>query len=371
MANGFGGFLSKLGDALVNAQTEGRFFQQQEEQKRQDQIAGLKGMQSLAQQQQMSQDQLLNRNIQGILSNPNLTPQQKSAELMKLPSKTAFDFAEQLTPEQDLDDRFVSLASQQYQAEGFSPEEAQIKAIEDYRASGRASTTVNVGGEKQLSPAAEVYLKEEAKNFSTYKKGLGDAADKSFQTLLNVDSFKDSLEIFQTGGVAPEFRGEFANVIGFLTGNQDIQDYATAKQTIEKIANDLTLGKSSQLVGQISEKEIDFLKASVAGLGSTPEANLIFLDALKTIAERRIAKQRELQDYELSERFDINDEKAFSKARKFLDDSDDAFFEQARKDLGQRRKQLLGIEEPAPQGGQTPIPETNVSNEDLLKQLGI
>lgn len=151
----------------------------------------------------------------------------------------------------------------------------------------KATPMVQVGaGEK--SEAAESG-KIRAKNFSAVQTA-GSQARKQKRTLNILKSLND--KAFEGRFADAElFAKGVANAIGF-----DVEGLPET-EIFNALANDLMLGKTSQLSGALSDKDIDFLKSTVPQLNQMTEGRRMLINIMSDLADLEIDYARKAAEY--------------------------------------------------------------------------
>ena len=147
---------------------------------------------------------------------------------------------------------------------------------------GGRGTVINVGtGDRRAEEkAVEVIntINEEARAASTQN----DIIELAFRQL---DILKDSaLE----PGVFANMAQSLGNFVISVGGSQKLADEVAASEDFEGLSNKLTLLETQILKGAISNKEIDFVNASVSALNKTDLGDRFALARLRSTGEKKV-----------------------------------------------------------------------------------
>lgn len=126
-------------------------------------------------------------------------------------------------------------------------------------------------------------------------KDATDAIDtaKAAQGTLNNILFAKSLDV-PTGALEPTKAalGAVLYAVGIdpkSVGLQDINNIGKM-QAFQATANNLILNAAGNMKGTLSDKDVAFLKQTVASLGNTPQANRMLLDFAERVARRQVER---------------------------------------------------------------------------------
>lgn len=128
-----------------------------------------------------------------------------------------------------------------------------------------------------------------------YKK-VSEAADDGTKTIGSL-SIARAMDV-STGAFAPA-KTQAANVLqalGIDPARAGLEN-ATNAQAFTGIMNEVILTKAGQMKGQLSDRDIVFLKGSVPNLTNTVEANRFLIDAGIALAERAVERKRFYDDF--------------------------------------------------------------------------
>jgi len=161
------------------------------------------------------------------------------------------------------------------------------------KAAGASNVNVSVTGEKE-------YEKQSAKDFAEMNRKLiegSQSARMKIATLTRLDQLLADPNIY-TGTGAQQILAakKLARAVGADVGD------VSGPEAIQAIGNQFALelrnpAGGAGMPGALSDKDREFLQASVPGLGQTPEGNRKIVDYMKRVAQRSIDVERLRQDY--------------------------------------------------------------------------
>ncbi len=207
-----------------------------------------------------------------------LTPGAMRYDAMNRPTAMA-----PFQPAQPKDTR-TSLMKEAYELYPNDPA-ARQRYIEDARKKAGTTVNVNTAGEKAEAVALGTGTGE------YYWKTVVPDADNASDLVSNLNYAESLIPV--SGFFTPE-RTKFYNALagfGVDIGEPELQRLQRA-QTLEALINIVALGRTSQLKGQISEKELDFIKRSVMGMRNTPEANRMIIKMMRSMASMKIYRRQ-------------------------------------------------------------------------------
>ena len=150
---------------------------------------------------------------------------------------------------------------------------------------------------KRLSkPETTIDMKQETAEGQAFGKALVDdytgvrekaqAAEEELNAVLAARNIP-----VQTGSLEPAKAAAAAVLqsLGVDPSKMNLPDPSNAQAFNAAIGN-VVLGKAGSMKGTISDKDIAFLKQTMAGLGATPQANAMMLDMSEKLARRKIEK---------------------------------------------------------------------------------
>lgn len=217
----------------------------------------------------------------GAIANPNLPSAQK--EVAKTLLTRALDEAK--TP-----DKIRAL--QQLKADsGFQGSLLDLE--ERLKAAGKTEVNINQTGEKE-------YEKQSAKDFAEMNRKMIEGAQSArmkLGTLTRMDQLLSDPKIYSgAGGEQVLTAKKLAKAAGFDVGD------VSGPEAIRAIGNQFALelrnpAGGAGMPGAMSDKDREFLQASVPGLTQTPEGNRKIVDYMKRVAQRSLDVERLRQDY--------------------------------------------------------------------------
>jgi len=232
------------------------------------------------------------------MSNPNLLAAQRDI------AKTLFTRAlDEAKPSEKIRTLQAIKAESGYQGTILDLEK-EIKAA--------GKTTVNVG-----DTADTAYAKQSAKDFAEMNRKMIEGAQQSrmkLGTLSRMGQLLSDPNIYTgTGAQQVLSAKKLAKAIGVDVGD------VSGPEAIQAIGNQFALelrnpAGGAGMPGAMSDKDREFLQASVPGLGQTPEGNRKIVDYMKRVAQRSLDVERLRQSY-------VRDNKRL----------DDGFYEQLEK----------------------------------------
>lgn len=142
----------------------------------------------------------------------------------------------------------------------------------------RSGTTVNIG---DPSPVEKVMADLDAGDLEAARE----AARAARRDLGRIEEIERLLEAGVPTGSLEEITLPLKQVAAsFGVGNVE---QLSQQETFQALTNTLALGLTSELPGQISNKELDFLRSSMPNLRNTPEGNRRLIQIARRIAQRR------------------------------------------------------------------------------------
>lgn len=161
------------------------------------------------------------------------------------------------------------------------------------KAAGKTEVNVSMAGEKE-------YEKQSAKDFAEMNRDMikgAQSARMKIGTLTRLDQLLSDPSIYTgTGAQQLLTAKKLAKAIGVDVGD------VSGPEAIQAIGNQFALelrnpSGGAGMPGAMSDKDREFLQASVPGLGQTPEGNRKIIDYMKRVAQRSIDVERLRQDY--------------------------------------------------------------------------
>lgn len=160
-------------------------------------------------------------------------------------------------------------------------------------AAGKTEVNINQVGEKE-------YEKQNAKEFAEMNRKLIDGAQSArmkLGTLTRMGQLLSDPKIY-TGAGANQILSakKLAKAVGIDVGD------VSGPETIKTIGNQFALelrnpAGGAGMPGALSDKDREFLQASVPGLGQTPAGNAKIVEYMKRVAQRSLDVERLRQDY--------------------------------------------------------------------------
>lgn len=148
-----------------------------------------------------------------------------------------------------------------------------------YEARRGPGTTVNVG---EQSPADKALVGIEADEVQAGVTAAREAQGQ-LRALGEIERILD--EGVSTGAMDERLLGVRQIATAFGVGNAE---ELIQQENFQALSNEIAIGLTQQLSGQISERELDFVRAAVPSLGSTPEANRRLVDMARRAAQTAI-----------------------------------------------------------------------------------
>lgn len=234
----------------------------------------------------------------GAMANPNLPATQR--EIAKTLFTRALD--ESKTPDK------IRVLQQLKASSGY---QGSILDLEkELKAAGKTEVTVDQRGETE-------YAKQSAKEFAEMNRKMIEGAQSArmkLGTLSRMGQLLADPNIYTgTGAQQALTAKKLAKAIGIDVGD------VSGPEAIQAIGNQFALelrnpAGGAGMPGAMSDKDREFLQASVPGLGQTPEGNRKIVDYMKRVAQRSLDVERLRQSY-------VRDNKRL----------DDGFYEQLEK----------------------------------------
>ena len=192
----------------------------------------------------------------------------------------------------------VSEASAVSTGGGVPLEQAQI--ARGLRPAPVASTTVNVNTAEGIAGAGQKKATEKL------GEGIGDRADKRLTQAFEgtrqnqqLDRIKLAISRGADTGLGEETILDLRNLASTLIGTP-VSEQMGEQELIRTISNEMALRLRNPesglgLTGNTSNKDLDFLKASVVGLSRTEQGNLLIIEMMQRFNQLKVAAANEQQ----------------------------------------------------------------------------
>ena len=186
------------------------------------------------------------------------------------------------------------------------PEYTNIKVDKDGNPVGLSSKTgkyelipsdVQIRGatpQVQVGSSESAYDKEIAKYDAEVFKSLKEQkreAGKSNRALSRMSKLNDEA-LSGAGSGLKQTVLSLANSIGF-----EVDKTLSATEMFNALSNDLTLGQTSKLTGPLTDKDMEFLSATVPQLKNSVDGRRMIIQYMKTINDASIEKARMAEKY--------------------------------------------------------------------------
>ena len=177
-------------------------------------------------------------------------------------------------------------------------EQAQI--ARGLRPAPVASTTVNVNTAESIEGAGQKKATEK------FGEGIGDRADKRFSQAFEgtrqnqqLDRVKLAISRGASTGLGEETILDLRNLASTFVG-VPVSEKMGEQELIRTVSNEMALRLRNPdsglgLTGNTSNKDLDFLKASVVGLARTEQGNLLIIDMMQKFNNLKVAVANEQQ----------------------------------------------------------------------------
>lgn len=161
------------------------------------------------------------------------------------------------------------------------------------KAAGKTEINLTQTGEKE-------YEKQSAKDFAEMNRKLIEGAQSArmkIGMLTRMDQLLSDPSIYTGAGASKLLAAKkLAKAAGIDVGD------VSAPEAVQAIGNQLALelrnpAGGAGMPGAMSDKDREFLQASVPGLGQTPEGNRKIVDYMKRVSQRSVDVERLRQDY--------------------------------------------------------------------------
>lgn len=168
---------------------------------------------------------------------------------------------------------------------------------------GGPETAVTVNTGQNLDARTEEFSKAIGKADAEMYSGVRTAAQSAIQMEDSLNVLEEMQSKFETGKTQ-----EALAILGQYAGT----DAGAAMQAWEGTISPIVLAKAESLSGVLSDKDMEFLKASVPQFGLDKKANSIMIGLMRKGMQRAIENERSMQEH-LNEHGNLNNWQAPNK----------------------------------------------------------